>query len=100
MNFFGLAELLLILVAVGGSGIMVAFLAWLVYRLKRLEESRAVGGPELRELIERIETMQTELLSMRDDVGELTERVDFTERLLSSGSRPAAAQPDVDRPPG
>lgn len=79
----GLAELLLILVAVTGSTVMVAFFAWVVFRLKRLEEARGTSAPELRELTQRIDALRQELQIANDDVAKLSERMDFTERLLS-----------------
>lgn len=74
-----LALLLLLVVVVIGSAGMVAVLGWLHQRLARLEghgpaeAGRIAGeGNDLREQVRLLE----------DEVERLTERVDFTEKLL------------------
>jgi hypothetical protein len=75
--------LLLLLVAIGGSGAMVGILGWLFHRLSRLESHADFEG--LRE----------QLGSVQRELSALTERVEFTENLLENRG---AAQAEL--PPG
>lgn len=70
--------ILLLIVAVAGSGIMTAILAWLLYRLNRLES----GGRYARQLDDDFTRLGEQLASVRKELTALTERVDFTEDLL------------------
>lgn len=76
-----LPVLLLLIVAVGGSAGMVAIFGWLFHRLSRLESQ---GPVDVRQLQTTIEELQNELVSVRSELGALTERVDFTEKLLEA----------------
>lgn len=58
---------------------MVAILGWLFHRLSRLE---SMGPERLRELHSNYEAVQEQLDSMQEELGLLSERVDFTEKLL------------------
>lgn len=79
------AELMILLAAVGGSGTMVGFLGWLLYRVKRLEGRAGAGNTDVERLIEQVDVLHEQLVSVRAELGELSERVDFAERLLTRG---------------
>lgn len=79
-----LAVVLIILTAVTGSGIMVAILMTIANRLKMLE-SGGSGPAELNQLAREVDNLRAELETASSDIGNLTERLDFTERLLSDG---------------
>ena len=91
------AELLILLAAVAGSGSMVGFLGWLLYRVRRLEaRSRARNG-QLEQLIEAVDELRDQLMTVRDETGELQERVDFAERLMTRDQ--AVDAPNRQLPP-
>ena len=72
-----LPVLLLLIVAVGGSGFMVAILAWLFQRLNRLESARQ--DPRLEG---DFEALREQLGAIEAELSSIAERVDFTENLL------------------
>lgn len=72
----------ILLAAVAGSGVVAWIIASLHGRLKDLE--RGAGG-DVDALAAQVEALRQELLATRDEVGELYERVEFTERLLTRG---------------
>lgn len=81
---FTTAQLLLLIVAVAGSGAMVGVMAWLIGRLRRLEG----GGPgDAGALTERLREVQEELEAVHRAVARLEEHASFTARLLEG--RPA-----------
>ena len=79
------AELLILLAAVGGSGSMVGFLGWMLYRVNRLESRGVVDTEDLDRLMDHLDVLRNQLGSVREEMGELSGRVEFTERLLTSG---------------
>ena len=58
---------------------LVGLKTWSHHKLKMQEMS---GGDDER-LADAVQQLYEEVSSMRDDLGELHERVDFTERMLS-----------------
>lgn len=75
------AEVLILLAAVIGSGSMVGVGMWLYFRIKRLE-----GENEgLVQMTERLDVVRDQLTTVQDQLGELQERLDFTERMLTRG---------------
>lgn len=75
----GVEYVLVLLAAVVGSGSMVGVGIWLYYRVKRLEgENR-----DLRTVDSRVEEIREQLDQVQGQLGELYERVDFTERMLA-----------------
>ena len=76
--------MLIVFAAAAGSGAMVGMIAWLLYRLKRLEPG-GTGNVDVRRLANQVDAMQEQVTALRDDVGGLHERVDFAERLLTPG---------------
>lgn len=69
--------------AVSGSSIMVAVLAWMLNRIRQLEggqESRT----ELADISQQLDALRDHVLSVEDEMTRLNERVDFTEKLLEA----------------
>ena len=74
---------LIILAAVFGSAAMTAVLGWLLYRQHTL--SAGAGSSEtLVRLGEEVDSLRAELMSTHSDISDLSERLDFTERMLSA----------------
>lgn len=86
------AEVLILLAAVAGSGGMVGFLGWLLYRVRRLEAGRGGGGEDVEQLAEQLDVLRAQLSAVRDEMGQLSERVEFAERLLTKGEPGDAAR--------
>lgn len=89
----GLVELLVLLAAVSGSTWVAGTVVWLWYRTKRLEdriEGRASDAPHLAK---ELDGLRVELEASNEDVHYLRERLDFLERLLSSGSTETLPEP-------
>ena len=85
------AVVLIIIAAVTGSAIMVAITMSLLGRLKALE-SGDVDSSQLDHLLAEVQSLRAELEVTQSDVGNLIERVDFTERLLGDGSDAHSAE--------
>lgn len=79
-----IAEAIAPLIALLGVGTftLVGLRMYLGYRTKRLELS--AGHPSTH-LEDAIEELRNEVQGLRGDLGELQERVDFAERLLTRG---------------
>lgn len=86
-----LPQLLVLLAAIGGTALLLGAAVWLWYRLSRLEEDRAVPPGDRRQLLAEIESLQDELAGTRRETRDLSERVDFLERLLEAGEGPNGA---------
>ncbi len=81
---FSFATLFLVLVAVIGSTSMMGVLAYFFHRI-RLIEAKSSGGSGSQQLIDQLFVMEEELRAVQGEMASLTERLDFTERLLMSG---------------
>ena len=57
---------------------------WFWNRMKALE-SGGSQGPEVQRLSQEIDDLRTDLLATHSELQDLTERLDFTEKLLSPG---------------
>jgi hypothetical protein len=68
-----LQDLLLLIVAVAGSGTMVGLIAWFHGRLRQLERGRHGEA----------EGAARDIEALRGEVAQLSERLDFTERMLA-----------------
>ena len=79
-----IAALMIIFAAVIGSTAMVGIFAYLFHRLSQIE-SGTTDAAGSRQLDERVNLMQEELLSLQTEMSALAERLDFTEKLLMSG---------------
>jgi len=81
------------LVALIASGTVLSFFAFFIGRAwaERIRgANRVTGGDEVKALREEL---QGELHQLRQEIGELAERVDFTERLLSKQREAARLGP-------
>ncbi len=76
-----IAFLMFMLVALGGSAILMAAFGWTFLRIRRLE-NHGPGQGDPHHLLERMDALKDELAGMQDEFTRITERVDFTERLL------------------
>jgi outer membrane murein-binding lipoprotein Lpp len=81
--------LMILITAVIGSSALVAIGMSMFQRIRRLE----AGLSEVDRLAEDVDALREHVLAARDEMGELGQRMDFTERLLSSG------RPDEPRKP-
>lgn len=72
---------LLALLGVGAFS-LIGLRMYLGYRTRRLELTERAPSAHLEEAIEEL---RHEVQGLRGDVGELHERVDFAERLLTKG---------------
>lgn len=76
-----------------GSFSLVGLRMFLKYRLERLKGSE-VGGEAVQRLEEAVGQLRDEVYLLRNDLGDMHERIEFTERLMARGSQPP------DRLPG
>ena len=85
-----LTALLIIFAAVIGSTAMMGTIAYLLHRIRRIE-SGTIGetGPHM--LLDQVSDLREDLLKVQDEMSGLTERLDFTEKLLMSGDDGDAA---------
>ncbi len=67
------------LLAVTGTFVLIGFKGWANHQLKM----RETPGGDNERLTEGMQQLSDEVGSMREEVAELHERVDFTERMLS-----------------
>ncbi len=79
-----LTALFIIFAAVIGSASMVAIFAYFLHRIRQIEAGTASerGSDELGD---QVSQMREELLAVQDEMSTLTERLDFTEKLLMRG---------------
>jgi hypothetical protein len=75
---------------ISGSGL----LAWRMWLRSKAERLRLGGGDEIEQLTEAMDTLHERMQLMQDEIGELHERVDFTERLLAKGDPGKPYKPD------
>lgn len=85
-----LTALFIIFAAVIGSAAMVGIFAYFLHRIRQIEVGTA-GEESSRELSEQVSQMREELLAVQDEMSSLTERLDFTEKLLMRGDESADA---------
>lgn len=88
MEGYQIANLLELLIIAGGSlgGLAIVAWAWVSRR-------SALGKGEMRRMLESVETVRESVEAMRAEVGELSDRLEFTERMMAriaegSGIRP------------
>jgi hypothetical protein len=77
------AFLIVLIAAVIGSAGMVGVFAWLHQRISRLEDPSPV---ERKRLLSENTSLHEQVETMRSEMRELAERVDFTEKLLERKS--------------
>lgn len=76
--------LFVVLSAVIGVGAATVLLAFLVPRVRRLEQ-RGSGPGDAYPAVERMDLLRDEISSLQTEVSRLSERLDFTENLLMKG---------------
>jgi hypothetical protein len=77
-----ISVLMIIIAAAVGSGALVAAFGWILFRMRSLElAGRDSGG--LDALGRQVAMLQEQLEDANTSIASLTERLDFTERLLS-----------------
>lgn len=91
-----LRGLLIMFAAVVGSSAMGGFFTWMYIRTRRLDAGGR-SSDELAQVLEQLEELREGLDLTRQDVAELGERLDFTERLLTRGApeNPGLLKPEV-----
>ncbi len=86
--------LLLVLIAVVGSGSMVAILGSMMWnRIRQIEGGREDRW-ELGKISQQLDAVRDQLFSVEDEMARLNERVDFTEKLLEA----PRVEPEKDEP--
>lgn len=85
-----LTALLIVFAAVIGSTAMIAILAYFLNRIRRIETGFADAAGS-RQLADDVAGIREELLAVQDDMSTLSERLDFTERLLMQGDEATTA---------
>lgn len=79
-----IVAILIIIAAVVGSAFMTGALLTLWQRIRRLESGGAPPN-SLDQASRQLDLLLEQMQSVADDMGELRERMDFTERLLVEG---------------
>jgi hypothetical protein len=79
-----LTALLIIFAAVIGSAAMVGIFAYFLHRIRQIETG-LTGEAGSRQLFDQLDGMREELLAVREEVSAMSERLDFTEKLLMRG---------------
>ena len=85
--------LFLVLIAVVGSGSMVAILGLMRNRIRQIEGGRD-NRWELDKISQQLDAVRDQLFSVEEEMARLNERVDFTEKLLEA---PRAAPEKEER---
>ena len=76
-----------LLAVVGLLGVSSVILVGMKMRYSHVQKMRGTVGPseEAQQLADEVTTLRDEVRLLRDDFAELYERVEFAERLLTSG---------------
>lgn len=85
-----LTALLIVFAAVIGSAAMMGIIVYFLHRIRQIE-AKAIGEAGSHHLLDRVDAMQEELLAVQKEMSALSERLDFTEKLLTSGDDAAAS---------
>jgi len=85
-----LTALFIVFAAVIGSAAMVGIIAYFLHRIRQIE-TRSTGEAGSHQLFDHVNEMREELLTVQEEVSALSERLDFTEKLLMRGDD--AAEP-------
>lgn len=80
---FSFAGLIILMAAVAGTAVLVRVIGSASHRLGRLEAGQAGIHPDLGRVLDQLEGLQDEVAALRAETAELSERVDFGERLLA-----------------
>jgi hypothetical protein len=79
---------LLALVGLGTFG-LIGMRMWLRHKIER---SRLAGSEEVDKLVDVIDRLHDQIQVVREDLGDLQERIDFAERMLTRGDEGADAE--------
>lgn len=79
-----LTALFIIFAAVIGSTAMMGILAYFLNRLRRIEAS-TTGEAGSHQLADQVNAVREELMAVQTEMSALSERLEFTEKLLTSG---------------
>jgi hypothetical protein len=88
-----LTALFIIFAAVIGSAAMVGVFAYFLHRIRQIEGG-AAGNAGAGQLSDQVNGLRDDLLTVQEEMSALTERLDFTEKLLMKGNEPTSP----DRP--
>ncbi len=83
-SLLSLTALLIVFAAVIGSSAMMGIIAYLLHRIRQLE-GRTLGEAGPDRISARLVEMQEDLQAVQDQMVSLSERLDFTEKLLTKG---------------
>jgi hypothetical protein len=75
---------MIVFAAVIGSSLLVAVFAYFLNRIRHLE-SGGLSDSGSGQLVGQVHRLREELLTVQEEMSSLTERLDFTEKLLMSG---------------
>jgi len=79
-----LTALFIVFAAVIGSASMMGIFAYFLHRIRQIEAGTA-GERGSDQLGDPMNELREELLAVQEEVAALTERLDFTEKLLMRG---------------
>lgn len=85
-----LTALFIVFAAVIGSTAMMGILAYFLHRIRQIEAGTA-GEAGAHQLTGQVNDMREELLTVQEELSAMSERLDFTEKLLMSGDDAAAS---------
>ena len=85
-----LTALFIVFAAVIGSTAMMGILAYFLHRIRQIE-ARTSGEEGTHQLAGQVNEMREELLTVQEEMFALSERLDFTEKLLMSGDDAAGS---------
>jgi hypothetical protein len=76
---------ILFLVVLMGTFTLTGLRMFLNYRVKRFSQS---GGDDTQRLEESVASLRDEVYQLRNDITDLHERLEFTERVLAQARQP------------
>ena len=79
-----LTALFIIFAAVIGSAAMAGVFAYLLHRIRQIE-TRTPGEVGSHHVADQVRGLQEDLLAVQEELSSMSERLDFTEKLLSGG---------------
>ena len=79
-----LVALFIIFAVVIGTTAMVATIGYLLHRI-RVIEGNSGSGEGSHQLFDRVTDLGDDLFGMQEQISAMTERLDFTEKLLMGG---------------
>ena len=76
--------MLIVFAAVIGCAAMAGTLAYVLNRIRQIETG-TTGEAGSHQLVDQVNLMREELLTVQDEMSSFSERLDFTEKFLMSG---------------